>query len=361
MTRLAVVDRSRLRVVDVERRKTVDISALADSRLANRQPAWSPDGARLAWSAFDRRQADSPATLALATPEGTWRVDHPAVFVPFYLAWRPDGQAVAALAEGPIGLELTVTDAPTGDCEIIHRGAPLYFAWSPDGALAIHSGVGEAARLDVRGIGYDNDAFRFVVPGTFSAPAFIDGGGVLAVVARADTPELVVLDRSASVERVVSDAEFGARFVVDASGAWVASTSARGSSGAFVVHHLPTDTLAFVDDKSPALFAWSPDAQHLLFTRLVEVGDFPILEWCTWHDGEVRVHARARTTPTFGREVLPFHEQFARSHSWWSPTSDAFCYAALDDRGNDTIWVATLRSERPERLVTGSLAVWSPR
>ena len=63
---------------------------------------------------------------------------------------------------------------------------------------------------------------------------------------------------------------------------------------------------------------------------------------------------------TFAREVLPFHEQFMRSHSWWSPDGTAFCFAALDDYGNDAVWVATVATGRRERISTGSLAVWSP-
>jgi hypothetical protein len=360
VSRLAVVDRSRVRVIDIDRRNAVDVTAGGDTRLANRQPAWSPDGARLAWSAFDRRQADSPATLALATPEGSWRVDHPAVFPPFYLAWHPDGTAVASLSEGPIGLELTVTDVKSGASEIVHRGAPLFFAWSREGALAVHLGRGDEARLDVWGGDYDRAAFGALVPGAFSAPAVLPDGSVVAVVVHDDEDALVVVDRAGQVVRTVAHAEFGARFVVDAGGDWIASTSERGTPSALVVHHLPTDTMAFVDEQPPVLFAWSPDATTLLFARVAERGDFPVLEWCTWRDGEVRAHVRARTTTTFGREILPFHEQYARSHAWWSPAGDAFCYAAVDDYGNDAVWVVHLGEPAPERIVTGSHAVWSP-
>lgn len=360
MSRVAVVDRTRLRVVDLDNRNAVDVTAGGDTRLANRQPAWSPDGARLAWSAFDRRQSDSPASLAVATPEGTWRVDHTTVFPPFYLAWRPDGHAIATLAEGPIGLELTVTDIRTGAAEIVHRGTPLYFCWTSDGALVIHSGARDDARLEVWGDGYDTAAFARCAPGRFRAPAVLPDGHVLAPVVRDDREELVLLDRAGAVARVVAPAEFGARVVVDASGAWIAATSSEDAPGPLLVHHLPSDTMSFVDEQPPVLFAWSPDARTLLFARVAERGDFPILEWCTWRDGEVRTQVRARTTATFSREVLPFHDQFARSHAWWSPDGRAFCYAAVDDYGNDAVWVKYVDEPLAERLVTGSLGVWAP-
>ena len=361
MNRLAIVDHAKLRVIDVDRKSGTDIGALADSRLANRQPAWSPDGALLAWSAFDRRQTDSPASLAIATPDATWRIDHPAVFSPFYLAWRRDCSAVAALADGPLGLELSVTDVASGSCEIVHRGAPLFFDWSATGALAVHAGTGESARLEVHGADYDHEAFTALTLGSFSAPAFLPSGELLAVVVHEGHPVLALIDRAATVQRVITNAEFGSRFAVHPSGDWVATTSGRSASGALVVHHLPSDTMSFVDERAPALFAWSAESIGLLFARVLDRGDSPVLEWCTWHDGEVRAHVRARITATFAREVLPFHEQYARSHSWWSPTGDAFCYGAVDDYGNDTIWVVNIARPNPERIATGSMAVWSPR
>ncbi len=361
MSHLAIVDRAKLRVVDVERKRATDIGAVGDNRLANRQPVWSPDGALLAWSAFDRRQTDSPASLVIATPDATWRVDHPAVFPPFYLAWGPDSSAVAALAEGPLGLELSVTEVATGTSEILHRGGPLFLDWSPAGAIAVHSGTGDHAALRVHGQGYDDAAFAALTPGSFTAPSFLPDGDLLAAVVHDGEPVLAVIDRSARVQRVITTAEFGSRFVVHPSGDWVAATSGRSATGALVVHHLPTDTMSFVDERAPALFSWSHGSTGLLFARILDRGDFPTLEWCTWNAGEVRVHVTARVTATFAREILPFHEQFARSHSWWSPTGSAFCYGAVDDSGNDTIWVTHLDRPKPERIATGSMAVWSPR
>ena len=43
--------------------------------------------------------------------------------------------------------------------------------------------------------------------------------------------------------------------------------------------------------------------------------------------------------------------------SWPKPES---VYAAVDDYGNDAVWVVHLGEPAPERIVTGSHAVWSP-
>jgi hypothetical protein len=359
MSRIAVVDRATLRVVDLDRRTNIDLGALGDGRLANRQPVWSPDGSRLAWAAFDRRQADSPAAVAVATPEGTVRADHPVVFPPFYLAWRPDSRAVATLAEGPLGLELLVLDVHSGTSEILQRGTPLFFAWGADGSLAAHCGTGDDARLDVRGPGIDTDAFAALRPGSFSAPAFA-GEHLVAVVHQHGKPVLGVLDRAATVRCELAIADLGARVVVAPSGLLVAHSAERGAHAPLVVHDLRADTSTVVHDEPPVLFLWSPDSTSLLFAHVTERGDFPRLRWSVWRDGALLRITEARVTAAFAREVLPFHEQYARSHTWWSPDSRSFCYAAVDDFGNDTVWVADTVDGATTRIGTGSFAVWSP-
>jgi hypothetical protein len=359
MSRIAVVDRSTLWVLDLDRRASVDLGALRDRRLANRHPVWSPDGSRLAWAAFDRRQADSPAAVAVATPDGAGRTDHPVVFPPFYLAWRPDGRAVATLAEGPLGLELVVIDVQAGTSEILQRGTPLFFAWGADGSLAVHCGAGDDARLDVRGPGIDSDAFAALRPGAFNAPAFA-GENVVAVVQRDGRPVLAVLDRSAAVLSELAVARAGARMVVAPSGRLVAHSAGPDALAPLVVHDLRGDTTTVVHEEPPALFLWSPDSTSLLLAHVTERGDFPRLRWSVWRNGGLHPFAEARVTATFAREVLPFHEQYARSHTWWSPDSRSFCYAAIDDFGNDTVWMADTVAGDTTRLATGALAVWSP-
>lgn len=359
MSRIAIVDRAKLRVVDRERRTSVDLGSLGDARLANRQPTWSPDGARLAWSAFDRRQADSPAALAVATPEGTSRLDHPAVFPPFYLAWRRDGRALATLAEGPLGLELTVVDAQSGASEIVHRAAPLFFAWGPGDLLAIHGDAGAEATLELRGDGVDVARFAALRPGVFGAPAFA-GDAVVAVVRHEGGEVLARIGRDATILEVIAPVEHGARFVVDEAGRRLACTSAA-APGPLVVRDLDAGTEVTVDDRPVALFAWSPDGDSLLTARVVERGDFPRLEWSVWRHGERRVLLEARATATFAREVLPFHDQFAGSHRWWAPDNRSVAVALVDDFGNDTIHVLDTVTGRSERAGTGSLVVWAPR
>lgn len=360
MSRLAIVDRTRLRVVDLDNNRAVDIGATGDARLANRQPAWSPDGAKVAWSAFDRRQPDSPAALALATPEGTWRVDHPVVFPPFYVTWRPDGAALAWLAEGPLGIELSVTDAKTGATEIISRDAPLWLAWSQHGALAVHSGRGSTQALTVFGDGYDPEGFAQHTYGDFTTPAFLPDGSVVCVVEVNGVGTLATLDRDGKIDKSIAAAEFGSRFCIDPTGTSLAVTTGPHAVGAFVIHDLETATMAFVDERPPAAFSWSPTGKRLLVGRADRPGDHPLIEWCTVEDGVLSPHVTNRATTTFVREVLPFHEQYTRSHSWWSPDGHAFCYSSVDDYNNDAVSIFDLKNGA-RRVATGSLSVWSPR
>ena len=66
MTRLVVADGSEIAIVDPRTRKTVTrLPPHTSGRLANRQPVWSPDGKRIAWSAYDRRRSDAPTVVSV--------------------------------------------------------------------------------------------------------------------------------------------------------------------------------------------------------------------------------------------------------------------------------------------------------
>jgi hypothetical protein len=140
-----------------------------------------------------------------------------------------------------------------------------------------------------------------------------------------------------------------------------AQGAGRGAEAPLVVCDLDADTVTVVHEEAPALFLWSPDSTALLLAHVTERGDFPRLRWSVWRNGELHRITEARATASFAREVLPFHEQYTRSHTWWSPDSRSFCYTAVDDFGNDTVWVADTTDGRTTRIGTGSFAVWSPR
>ena len=72
---------------------------------SQQQVAWSPGGRRLAWGRSDRRSGEQArSSLVTADPDGGDRVATSLPTMPFYLWWRPDGRALACLANGPQGI-----------------------------------------------------------------------------------------------------------------------------------------------------------------------------------------------------------------------------------------------------------------
>ena len=375
MSRLLITDGTELRVLDVHGGRASAMPPHAHGALANRQPVWSPDGARVAWSAFDRRHADSPAFVSVADASARTRVDHPLVFPAFYLHWRPDNQAVAALGEGPLGLELTVIDLDTGASEIRTRGAPLFFDWAPDGTLCANVGSGRDQRLELLPDQAAPDPFQSLTPAAFTAPAWRNRDEVIVAVRSEGNRVLVAVDRRASVCRTYTITTGPIRFTSATTArrprlAWVSGpmrdAGPAPGGGArvavpdqLVAHDLDTDTTEVVCDRSPIAFTWSPDGEKLLYCLPLERGEPPLLQWRVWSNGDNRSYARFRPSTTFARDYLPFAEQYARSSTWWSPDSDAFCYAGTDADGRSGVFIQTLDG-RADRVASGHVAMWSP-
>jgi Tol biopolymer transport system component len=375
MNRLAVLDRGVLRVHDVDRGTSATLSS---SDAANRQPTWSPDGRLLAWSRFDRRDADAHARVVVAEVGRSARRELDIVFPAFYLHWRPDSGALAALGEGPLGLELTLLDLATGDSSIAARGAPLYFDWSASGSLVVHVGIGAERRLERHGGPGATAAAPcpLPAPSAFTAPAVRNGTDqTFAAVRRDGASLLVLLDRHGETTTRIAAFAGTARFTVSGDGrrvAYVAMPDADGTdarsfapdvrpavAGELVVHDVAGDSAVSIGPHAPVAFEWSPDGRHLAFLAPVEVGSARWFRWHVWSDGELRELDWCRPSVVEAREYLPFAEQFTRSHRRWSPDSRRFCYAGTATDGSDGVWIASLDGGT-QRLCAGQAAVWSP-
>jgi TolB protein len=95
-------------------------------------PAWSPDGSRIA---FIRRDSNS-ISLMVVNRDGSALTSLMSPVVPGGVSWSPDGRSLVVSApSGPTSLDLFVVDVASGASRRLASGHnPVAPAWSPDGS-----------------------------------------------------------------------------------------------------------------------------------------------------------------------------------------------------------------------------------
>lgn len=346
--------------------RSVDVSLFArpEADMEIIAPVWSADGRWLAWTETDGVEG------RIRVVEESSRdslIDVPG-FVAFCLDPSPDGQRLAHLASGPLGLELGVTDIDSGDTELVARGAPLYWSWSPDGRrLAIHNG--SELRIVALGAGAErSEADRLVTDdtGQYLAPwwsptgdeiIYVDGESRLVVL------NLALWEAGAGEPAVLVDDQEGYRFAVDSNGRRVAFVC-RGEDGEAAVRVLDrlTGESVIAFDESVAGLWWCPDGRRLLALVRAPKDAESSVRWAVWDHSDVVVGESFQMSSTLAATVLPFFEQFAPAHHLWSPDGRAVVTAGVGDGGRSEIIVQELDSPTSRVVVAeGTVAWWAPR
>jgi hypothetical protein len=183
------------------------------------------------------------------------------------------------------------------------------------------------------------------------------------------TQALVVSASDGSAAEVLATTEGFLHFVVSPDGERVAFRAAdveapavtvglraQQASGELVVVEVATGEPTVVDTGNPLAFLWSPDSTKLLFLSTAQLG----FTWRVWEGGEVTTYDTFTPSRTFGRDYLPFFDQFAHSIELWSPDSGSFVYAGRRGVGDiSQVWLQPL--DGPARAVTpGVFAAFIP-
>ncbi len=373
------------------------------------EPVWSPDAGRLAWVEVD---ADGAAALVSARFDQSGRVEYRLDSPAAYLSWDISSTRVASLSPAGTELVLAVTDIAREQPPLaLDQGSPYFFSWGPDGdEVFVHASGFRADRVSITGttVIIDDDA------GPFQAPVWLDADRALVYATSGEQPEraeLVSAGAEGQGRLPIATYDGYLTFVVHpdqvriavqvtdppAEASDVITTSAGPSSPSSAVpavvgaqpvepdsdepvepvdpvdpvDELPSDLLQILAvyggdpvlvDLEPALaFFWSPDGGHLAYLVQVAAEPEPWFEW-RFYDGVNRFAGPDfRPSPVMATDHLVHFDQYARSHSFFSPDGSAFVYAGVSREGDDGIWVQPiLDGATAERISDGVLAVWSP-
>lgn len=130
-----------------------DGTGLALVRSSGAEPAWSPDGSRIAFA--DHASSGTGFSLYLINPDGTG-LDELVTMAGSLSdpAWSPDGTRLAFGGVGPDNQEIFVVNADGSNLvNITNTPAPLgeiQPAWSPDGEAIVFTGFRNSNQEIVR-------------------------------------------------------------------------------------------------------------------------------------------------------------------------------------------------------------------
>ena len=345
-------------------------------------PTWSPDGKKLAASLMevtDGQPEISVQVIDAATGAATtvFRNEVPGLVAenaPHYLYWSPDSRTLAVLASTPQGLTLFAADTESlTDPTVIESGAPLYFHWGADGqSMLLH--VADELKFLTRPFGASSGQPIDADPG-FRVPALSPDGRYMAYMGTGATSGSLLIAETGATGTARNALDIGSRaaFAWSPQGGDLAVADQQNDNAPTFdrLRVVPGDggSIKTVAEGRIIAFYWSPNGEMLAWVGL-DGGNREFVWWAaTVEGGEARELLRAQPSNDM-LVTLSFFDQYAYSHSPWSPDSSRLVLAIVPNRSREgrngstppgpRIFVVEASGDsEPVEVGAGSLAFWS--
>ena len=325
-------------------------------------PVWSPDGEKLAVIGAD---AESGFIFVLQDSEAGNKAElyRSRSQSPFYAYWSPDSQRLSFLANHPVGgIALHIASEAIPD-QILALGSPFYWQWAGDSqSLLMHSGFNRpTARLGFSSRVRDTLTENLAAPGRFQAPGISVSGQYIAYAVEDVQGRRVVLRNNPGLNDMVIEREVPHLGIAAMTWNPVKDQLAIMSPiqnnnfyyGPISLLDAETGLLEQLSTQVAVAFFWSPDGRYLAYFSPAQGGataqsgsthqrvssdlgqvqlggllSLNIIDTETMQEEELAVFLPSLQ---FTRQFLPFFDQYALSHSIWSPGSDAIVLPVAGD------------------------------
>ena len=293
--------------------------------------------------------------------------------VAHYACWAPGGRLAALVGRGGGSLRLSLIAADGRlPARTLIDGAPLFIAWAPDGrALAVHAG-GDLLLFDTR----EAEPQRILQDqARFRTPAWDEAGEALFYVApgAAGRDLLWRSRRDGKGREIVTEVEGATALLASPRGDRLALlTLAEGGLGGHNLRLLdPADGATRLLERGPLQAAlWAPDGDSIFSFIPAGLEPDSALHRFDLASGRRTQLARFRPSPAYSI-YLAFFEQYARSHPLLSADGRWILLAGtVAGNGADSRrppgpqWgcyaFSTDGSAPPRRIASGEIGVFAP-
>jgi Tol biopolymer transport system component len=301
---------------------------------------WSPDSQRIGFLA----QSDTVMALMLGSADGKTKARQIGTGAPFYWAWSPDSRTLLMHIGGSVrdssDAELALFGRDSTSAPQILKFGPADFQaphFSPDGSKILFAATTSSA----------DDALYLADSHGNNAHAIANYQGTIAF---AWSPN------GKKIASLVTPADAGLPYLGPV---WV--SDADGSHRVKLIDEDALAFYWSPDSQRIAYLTLAPPGGSTSSLN-VPLPQTPLnFTWRVMNLADKQARTVATFVPTQDFfSVLPYFDQYSRSLTFWSPDSQHLVYTKDDNNGIGSVWVADATGKTAaQKIGDGTLAVWS--